>query len=91
MAQGVNCWPVIAEVWVQFQAYPFGIYGGQCGTAVGFPPSTSVFPHEGKSRALICFQTFMFILLATVDASYLSFQKVFFTLNNYSHSKMASP
>jgi len=52
---------------------------------------TSLFLHEGKTRALIYFHTFTFILLATVYASYLSFQKVFLTLNNYSHLNTASP
>ena len=49
------------------------------------------FPPEGKSRALIYLHTFTFILLATVYASYLSFQKLFLTLNNCLHLKMASP
>ena len=57
-------------------------YGTQC---------TSVFLPEGKSRALIYLRTFTFTLLAIVCASYLSFQKVFLTLNNYLHLKMASP
>jgi hypothetical protein len=51
--------------------------------------STSVFTPEGKYRALIYLHTFTFILLAIVYPSYLSFQKVFFALNNYLHLKMA--
>ena len=54
-------------------------------------PCTSVFLSEGKSRALIYLHTFTFVMLATVHASYLSFQKVFLTLNNYLHLNMASP
>ena len=54
-------------------------------------PRTSVFLPEGKNRALIYLHTFTFILLAIAYASYLSFQKVFVTLNNYLHLKMASP
>ena len=45
----------------------------------------------GLHRALIYSHTFTFILLAIVYASYLSFQKVFLSLNNYLHLKMASP
>ena len=52
-------------------------------------PRASVFLTEGKSRALICLHTFTFILLAIVYASYLSFQNVFLTLNNYLHLKRA--
>ena len=54
-------------------------------------PHASVFLPEDKSRALIYLRTFTFILLAIVYASYLSFEKVFLTLNNYLHLKMASP
>jgi len=54
-------------------------------------PCTSVFLPEGKSRDSTYLHTFTFILLATVYASYLSFQKVFLTLNEYLHLKMASP
>jgi len=54
-------------------------------------PCTSVFLPEGKSRALIYLHTFTFVLLATICASYLSFQKMFLTLNNYLHLKVASP
>jgi len=52
---------------------------------------TSVFLPQGKSIALIYLHTSTSILLAAVYASYLSFQKVFLTLNNYLHLKMASP
>ena len=54
-------------------------------------PCLSAFLLGGKSRALIYLHTFMFILLAIVYTSYLSFQKVCPTLNNYIHLKMASP
>ena len=52
-------------------------------------PRASVFLTEDNSRALIYLHTFMLILLAIVYASYLSFQKVFLTLNNYLHLKKA--
>jgi len=54
-------------------------------------PRTSVFLPEGKSRALVYLHIFTFILLAIVPASYLSFQKVFLTLNNYLHLNMVIP
>jgi hypothetical protein len=54
-------------------------------------PCTSVFLPEGKSRALIYLYTCTSTLLPTICASYLSYQKVFLTLNNYLPLKVASP
>jgi len=53
-------------------------------------PCTSVFYLKVETAA-VYLHMFTFINLTTVYASYLSCKKVFLTLDNYLHLKMASP
>jgi hypothetical protein len=49
MVQGVNCWPVTAEVRVRSQANSCEVYGRPSGTGSGFTPSTSVLSSQYHS------------------------------------------
>jgi hypothetical protein len=53
MAQAVSHQSLTTEAWVQSQANPGGIGGGQSGKTTGFPPSTSVFPSGSLHQPFI--------------------------------------
>ena len=46
VAQAISRRPLPAEAWVQFQASPCGICGGQSGIGTGFLSSVSGFPRS---------------------------------------------
>jgi hypothetical protein len=73
MAQAVSRRPVTAEARFRSRVSPCEICGGQSGTGIGFPPSTSVFPCKfhsigapllGKTKKLIIF---IFIIGCTIS------------------------
>ena len=46
LTQAVSRRSFVAEAWVQSQASPCRVWGGQSGTATGFTPSTFIFPSQ---------------------------------------------
>ena len=67
MAQVVGHWSVNAKVWVQSQASPYAICGGQSGNETGFSANTSVFVSNYHCPSAPC--SFIHLSLMLYDAS----------------------
>jgi len=52
-AQAISRQHLTAEAWVRAPVSPFGIYGGQSGTGIGFSSSSSIFSCQHHSTVAL--------------------------------------